>query len=143
MAGKEQENGDVLAAIAKLTESVNAINAKVTALESSDATVAGLKRAITQLTEKVDAVQATTAPAVEERERERTSLVQELAGNHRVPFTLAELEAKPLDELRKIRAMASSENFAGRGGPHGADPERRFAAPVAYFAKEDAKDAKK
>lgn len=140
MAGNE-ENKDVMAAITALGEQISAINAKVTALEASDATVAGLKRTITALSEQVTKVQQTAAPAVEERERKRVSLVQELAGNHRVPFTLAELEGKPLDELEKIKAMASTENFAGRGGPQGSELPKRFVEPVAYWLV-DQKDKK-
>ena len=133
MAGEEKDTKDVLAAIAKLSENIEAISTKVAALEAGDATVAGLKRAISALTEKVEQVQATAAPAVQERERKRSALVKELAGNHRVPFTLAELEAKPLDELEKIQAMASTENFGGRGGPKGPEQEVRYMEPVPYW----------
>lgn len=133
MSDQDKGQKDVLAAIQQLSEAVSALNTKVTALETSDVTVAGLKRAVAQLAEKVDAAVASAAPAVEERERERTSLVQELAGHYRVPFTAAQLEAKPLDELRMIKQMATSENFSGRGGPQGKEHQPVYAEPVKYW----------
>jgi hypothetical protein len=96
-----------------LTKKVNALNERVNELEAGDATVAGLKRAIMMLTDKVGNVERLTAPAVEERERERTALVHELCGNPRVTFTASELESKPLEELRKIANMVSPENYSG------------------------------
>lgn len=138
----EQEKkaiNDLTAAVKALGEQVAATNNKVTALETSDVSIAGLKRHISALTEKVDNVIALTAPAVEERERERVNLVQKLSGNHRVPFTLAELEAKPLDELRKIEQLANTTG-AGRPGPQGgasAAEDKRYMEPVPYHVKQD------
>lgn len=133
MAGENQE---VLAAINKVAERVEALATKVTALEASDESIAGLKRSISALTEKVGNMERLTAPAVAEREKERAYLVTELAGNHRVPFTVVELESKPLSELRKIAEMAQIENYAGKGGPQAGNTgeERRFAEPVPFTA---------
>jgi len=136
MAGSEtQGQAEILSAIAELTRTVSSLNEKVQQLEAGDATVAGLKRAITALTDKVGNVERLTAPAVEERERERTALVHELAGNPRVTFTAAELESKPVDELRKIANMVATENYAGKGGPQGTQPETRYMKPVSYYNK--------
>lgn len=67
--------------------------------------------------ERITALSEATEPAVAERERERQALVAELAGNERVPFDKAELDAKNFEELRKLRSMARGENYAGLGGP--------------------------
>jgi hypothetical protein len=131
---------DLAAAVKALGEQITAVNTKVTAMEVNGVTIAGLKQHITTLTEKVDGVIALTAPAVEERERERVNLVQKLSGNHKVPFSLAELEAKPLDELRKIEQLATTNDFSGRGGPQGggSSSETRYAPPRPYYEKDEA-----
>jgi hypothetical protein len=144
------ENKEVLDAIAKLAGQVTelsgqitATNAKVTALESSDVTVAGLKKTVGALAAQVEKMGAVAQQAIEERERERQSLIASLAGNYRCAFNEAELEGKPIEELRKIADMVKAENFAGRGGPQGGGSgEKAFVAPKPYW-ETDAQDKSK
>ena len=108
------------------------------------ADVVALQALVKQQGEQIVALQQVVAPAVEERERERQALVKQLTANTAVPFSAAELEAKPVDELRKLATMAGGESYIGRGGPRAAavnagEPE--FMEPVAYFA-ENAKGTK-
>ena len=106
-------------------------------VEQATATVDQSKE-IAQLKEELATLRKVTEPIVAEKERERQKLVDELAANERVPFDKAELEAKPVEELRKLRAMSRGENYAARGGPRVADnaaeKEPRFADPVPYWA---------
>ena len=138
MAGEAKATIEGLSAqLTELAEVVKAVNAKVTALETSDATVIGLKKGIAALAEQVEKVSRQAAPAVEERERERTNLVAKLAGHFRVPFSEVELESKPLEELRKIEAMAEGQNYKGKGGPQGVEnTEQQFAATQPYWMVE-------
>lgn len=115
--------------VAALTDAVNGLNTKVTELEASDVSIAGLKRSINALAAHVGIVERMTRPAVEERERERVHLVNTLAGDYRVAFTSAELEGKPLAELRKIAATA--------------DPDFFCAPPVGALRFVDAKPVKR
>lgn len=107
-----------------------------------------LKETRTQLKEAVDAIavmQKITAPVVAERETERQALVEALGTNEAVPFDKAELEAKPLDELRKLHAMSRGASYAGSGGPQIGNTkvanagEQQFVEPVSYFKSKDAK----
>lgn len=74
-----------------------------------------LTEVVENLLTKVEALEKTTAPAVEEQNRERTELVAELAANERVPFDEGDLEAKSCEELRKLRAMSRGVSYAARG----------------------------
>ena len=111
----------------------NAANAELVALRE---TVAAQESAIEEL-------KAITAPAVAEAEKERKVLVDELSANEQVPFDAAALEAKPVDELRKLAAMSRGVSYAGRGGPRVAETAAagdQFMAPVAYFEKKEKKE---
>ena len=71
-------------------------------------------------------------------EKERQSLVEQLAVNDKVPFDKAELEAKPVEELKKLQAMSRGENYTGRGGPKVATHEStqaQYAETVPYWEK--------
>jgi len=107
----------------------------------------------TQLKATQDALQVTqdavatlteiTKPAIEERERERQALVEELAGNAAVPYDRADLEAKPLVELQKFQAMIRGEDYTGRGGPrvfNASNSDPQYAPPVAYHVKAQKKE---
>jgi len=120
--------------------------------DEKDATIAALQEKVEALAgtinaqaEKIASLESATAPAVAERDRERQSLVAELAANEKVPFDQAELESKPVEELRKLRAMSRGESYAGRGGPQIATQQahgRQYAQPVPYFAKDEKKEEK-
>jgi transcriptional regulator with XRE-family HTH domain len=110
--------------------------------DGKDEVIAALQETIRQQGEQIAeqgetiaALQETVKPAVEERERKRQSLVEVLAANESVPFDKAELEAKPVEELEKLQAMARGEHYAGRGGPQIATQagEPQFAEPVKYW----------
>lgn len=144
---KETQNHEALVAqVTALATQVGTLSTQIADLASqgSPAEIAGLKRTMAQLVEKFDAMQSVTEAAVNERERERQALVQELAGNHRVAFSAAELETMPIETLRKLQQTAAGENFAGRGGPQGGKSagEQRFMAPTPYHQKDDAKGGK-
>lgn len=139
----DNEKDGLAAQIAGLVAQVSALTTEVTAMKEAAArdpnpAIAGLKAQIGELVGAVENIRGVTASAVQERERERQALVKELAGHFRVPFTAAELEAKPMEELRKLRTMALGENYAGRGGPQGAPNtgEQRFMEPVPYWEKD-------
>lgn len=135
---KDVEN-KLLEAVNALTAKVDGLTAKVDAIETREDSpaIAGLKRSVSELASQFKTMAGVTEQAVTERERERQSLVTELAGNFRVPFTEAELEGKPIDELRKLKEMAASEDYAGRGGPHGrVNNEQRFMEPVPYHKRD-------
>jgi len=149
MSDKEKETGlgELTAAVANLTKLVEAQNAKIESLEkqSAPAEIAGLKRTVGQLAESFEQMKGVTKAAIEERERERQHLVRELAGNHRCSFGAEELEAMPIDQLRKLGAMAQVANYTGRGGPQGAlntEEGKRFAEPKAYWETEGKKEGK-
>ncbi len=92
------------------------------------------------LMDKVENLEKVTAPAVDAQERERQVLVTELTANATVPFNQAELEGKPVEELRKLRAMSRGEDYALQGGPqasNAASADDGFAEPVAYFTKKE------
>jgi transcriptional regulator with XRE-family HTH domain len=90
---------------------------------------------IAALQAEIAQLKTLTAPVVAEKERERQALVDELAANSSVPYDKAELEAKPVEELRKLQAMSRGESYVGRGGPHVATnvDTPQFAEPVPYF----------
>ena len=143
---------EVLEALSKLSGQVEATNAKVDAvatkvkeLESSDVTVMGLKKAVGQLAAQVEKQAGVAQQAIQERERERQSLIQSLAGNYRCAFNEAELEGKPIEDLRKLAEMVAAENFAGRGGPQGggAGGEKQFVATKPYWETDGADKGKK
>lgn len=147
MAGNEKEGMEALVAqVTALATQVGTLSTQLTELarQGTPAEIAGLKRTVGALAEKFDAMQSVTTAAVEERERERQALVQELAGNHRVAFSAAELETMPIETLRKLQATAAGENHAGRGGPQGGKPgsEQRFMAPTPYHVKDESKGGK-
>lgn len=104
----------VTAALAPVTASLEAVNAQVKALQ--------------------DAANA-------EKEAERKALIEALSTNERTPFTAAELEAQPVDALRKMAMLAKLDvtSFAGRGAPRSvavnAGDEPAFIEPKPYFAK--------
>jgi hypothetical protein len=119
-----------------VTDSIAGIPAKVT--EAVNAVKQEFETKLAEMTAKVDAM-ATVVNA--DRDAERQALVTQLAVNGRTPFTAAELEAKPLDELRKLAVMAKVDvtSYAGRGGPRpvaNTQDEPQYAEPVAYHAKQ-------
>lgn len=106
------------------------------AQEAVNAAVEKFDAALKAMGEKVDAVNSIVTKG---RDEERQALVEALSSNSRTPFTQAELEAKPLDELKKIAQIAQVDttNYAGRGGPRAAanaEAEAAFLEPVPYFA---------
>jgi hypothetical protein len=114
---------------------------KQAAEQDPNPSIAGLKKTMGELASTVQSMATVTKTAVEERDRERRALVESLAGNYRVPFTEADLEAKPIEELRKIAQMAGAEDYSGRGGPRSASNSSqgaRFVEPVPYFQKPEA-----
>jgi len=132
---------DVAAQLAALTETVSKLAETVGQLQDGakadpNPAIAGLKKTIAQMAERLEGMEGVTSAAVKERERERQHLVQELAGNFRVPFSEVELEGKPIEELRKLAEMSRTD-YAGRGGPSGGSPsaESRFMEPVPYTKK--------
>jgi hypothetical protein len=146
----EQDNNKLAEQVGSLVLAVQALTTKVTAIETAakadpNPAIAGLKGQIATLTDEFSRMREVTEQAVAERERERQDLVKQLAGHFRVPFTAAELEAKPISELRKLAQMAASANFSGRGGPQGGpDAEQRFVEPVSpWQGKQDGKEGGK
>jgi len=137
----DKEHLDLAAQVASLVTAVDGLAARFTKIETAaqqdpNPAIAGLKTTVANLVNEFAAMRGVTAAAVEERERERQDLIRQLAGHFRVPFTAADLEAKPLDELRKLHTMAQGNNFEGRGGPQGggadASTEDRFAEPTPW-----------
>jgi len=105
---------------------------------TQNAEVVALQERVKAQDEKIARLEAAAAPAIAEQERERQTLITELAANAAVPFSEDELKPKTVDELRKLAQMAKGGSFAGRGGPRvpaGNVAEPEFAAPVAYFDK--------
>lgn len=134
--------GAINAAIGPVTEKLGKLEASVqeAAKTAANAAVAELKATVDGLKATVDALGATVNA---ERDAERQALVAHLSANNVTPFTAADLESKPLDELRKLAVLAKVEtrviNFAGRGGPRSAtaaaeNEEAAFAEPVPYWA---------
>lgn len=137
------ENKDLAAQVASLVTAVQGLADRFTKIETAaqqdpNPAIAGLKQQVTKLVDELAQMREVTTAAVNERERERQDLIRKLAGHYRVPFTAADLESKPLDELRKLAQMAESTNFAGRGGPQGKNggEENRFAEPISPWTKE-------
>lgn len=97
--------------------------------------IRGMRAENQELRDELRDVREATEPAIQERERERATLVQELAANGLCPFEEDELQARNLEELRKLRSMARGENYALQGGPKvtGASKEEQFAEPVPYY----------
>lgn len=127
-------NTSLAATLTPLTAQITAAN---TAAADASAKAVANETALTEIKTQLGALSATVNA---EREAERTGLVSELSANSRTPFTAAELEAKPLDELRKLATMAEIPvaSFSGRGGPRtaaNAEREPAFAEPKPYFAK--------
>lgn len=119
-----------------LTEQVASV-----ANAASEAAKTAAEAVVAPLTEKVEALAGVVNA---ERDAERRDLVAKLSTNNRTPFTEAELEAKPLEELRKIAQIAAvpvAANYMGRGAPRvvatNTDGEDvvQFAEPVPYFAQ--------
>lgn len=141
MSDKEK---DLATQVASLVAAVENLAARFTAIETAakvdpNPAIAGLKQTVTKLADEFAQMREVTTAAVSERERERQELIRKLAGHHRVPFTAADLESKPLDELRKLAVMAEGTNFAGRGGPQGGNgtgTEERFAEPTSPWNKD-------
>lgn len=130
--------GDLATAVQSLATDVKGLKDEA-GKEPGGAALAGLKKTIGELAAKVDSMKGVTESAVQERERERQNLITSLAGNYRCAYDQAELEGKPLDELRKIAEMVNAD-YSGRGGPRGSavgNSEQRFAEPVPYFQKKD------
>jgi hypothetical protein len=143
-AEMSEQNTELAAQVASLVAAVQSLGERFTAIETaakSDANpaIAGLKKQLGVLTDEFSRMREVTEQAVAERERERQEYIRQLAGHVRVPFTEAELEAKPLEELRKIHQLAQGANFAGRGGPQGerhAAEQTRYAEPVSPWSKD-------
>lgn len=147
--GKEStmsdQNKDLAAQVASLVTAVQGLTEKVTAMETAakadpNPAIAGLKQQLAKLTDEFQASRSVTEAAVNERERERRALIRKLAGHVRVPFNEAELEAEPLDRLRKLNDMAEGTNFAARGGPQGSTgsaDETRYAEPESPWSKDE------
>lgn len=98
--------------------------------------VGELQEALAVQKKAVAALEVAAAPAIAEREQERQTLVKALAANERVPFSEAELESRPLEELRKLEDMSRGVSYAARGGPqplatHAQGDE--YAPPVPYW----------
>lgn len=90
----------------------------------------------------IESLQAAAAPAVAEQERQRTALIDELAGNTRVTaaYSREELAAMSAEQLNKVRALARGESYVGQGGPRveaqqSTTDAPQFAEPVPYWAK--------
>lgn len=144
--GLEQSVKALVETVGNLAGTVKALSDDVKAIKDAansdpNPAIAGLKATIGQLAASVESMQTVTKTAVQERERERRGLVAALVGNYRVPFNEAELEAKSLDELRKIQQMAQPTDNSGRGAPRGAlsREDQAFAEPVPYFKKSEGK----
>lgn len=124
--GSGQDLAETLAATNKLLQSVQ------TRLDEQQETIKRLEEV--------------TAPAVQERDAERSALVESLSANEQVPFDEAELKGKSLDELRKLSAMSRGESptsYAGRGVPRVSEPAGnvQFAEPKPYWETEAAQEA--
>ena len=93
--------------VARLTAQVEDLTRRTTELleHSGPAAVLALKRSVGELAARFDGMEGTTRQAVDELERERQALVSALANDERVPFSAAELETKPIAELRKLREV--------------------------------------
>lgn len=136
-AAADQEAAENKAAKDKAAEDEAARKKLADESEAATAVIATLREKIEAQGKEIAEMRTDLKPAVDERERERQTLVDELAANDQVPFDKAELEAKPLEELRKFRAMSRRESYAGRGGPTVAtheEAEAQYAEPVPYFA---------
>lgn len=131
----------ITAAIKPVADAVANIDAKI-----SDKATEVVNAALKPINDAVTAVQASVNAALKlvnaERDAERQALVTELTTNERTEFTAAELETKPLEELRKIARLANVDvsSFAGRGGPRSADnsngdDEPEFMPVAPYTAK--------
>lgn len=131
--------GEVAKAVATLTQDVTQL--KEAAKTDPNPAIAGLKQSIADLAAQFRTMKGVTESAVAERERERQELVRKLVGHYRIPFGLEDLEAKPIEELRKLQQMVETENWAGRGGPSGGagGNESVFMEPVPYFKKQEKK----
>lgn len=82
-------------------------------------------------------IQATLNRAMARDRQAKKDLVERLTKNQSV-FTLAELEAKPLDELEKLGALTAPKDFSLKGGqtaPIMNVEEEPMEVPVFNFAK--------
>lgn len=149
----KQEIGEMLAGLlAPITTRLAAVETSATTAANAavGAAVTKIDAALAGLTAKIDEASATAKAAAvaanADREAERKDLVTELSANVATKdlFTPADLEAKPLEELRKIAQLAKVEivSFTGRGAPRSVatnSEELAFAPVVPYFVtKKDA-----
>ncbi|MFP3947161.1 MAG: hypothetical protein ACLFWG_00390, partial [Longimicrobiales bacterium] len=80
------------------------------------------------------------APAIEEGQRERKSMISHLAQNERCPFEEEDLEGKPTEELRKLYSMSRGVSYAPKGGPKvqaHQEAEDAFMDPTPYYATQE------
>lgn len=110
--------------------------------EAVEAILAEIREENKQLRTEVQNLQKAVEPAVQEQERERSTLIQALASNDEVPFDEGELKAKGIDELRKLARMARGHNYALRGGPKSYDDaangeDEAFIEPTPYYATQE------
>lgn len=101
--------------------------------------IGDLTTAVQKQGEAIADLKKVSAPAIAEAERERQALVKALAGNQNVPYEEADLEAKPVEDLRKLAQMAGMQGaFIGRGAPrvagNGSEEEPEFMPVTPYFA---------
>lgn len=111
---------------------------KVETVDQSEV-ISNLQKRLDAQDEEIAALRKITEPVVQEKEQERQTLIEELVGCQEV-FGKAELEAKPIEELRKLRTMTRTANYSGRGGPRVVEnegEEPRFVEPVPYWQKKE------
>lgn len=82
----------------------------------------GLVSTMEQMGQRLDALEADTAPAREQAQQEHARLIQEVAANS--DFEAEELEGKSMVELQKLHRVACSKprSFLGLGGPRASNP---------------------
>jgi hypothetical protein len=123
-AGDAEANKALLAQLSSMAELLKATNAR---LDEQAKTIAELEEGV--------------APAVADRERERTELIEALSGNARVAasgLTQEEMEGMSIEGLRKVAALARGTSYVGQGGPVGTvhkEDEPVFARPIPYWEK--------
>lgn len=116
-----------------------ATNAATKAVEGVKSTLeAAMNELKTQVTGLATAVNA-------ERDKERQALITALSANAKTKgvYSAADLEAMPVEQLRKVAQLAQVEvtTYAGRGGPQAtnaaAEEEVAFAEPKPYWVKNE------
>lgn len=82
----------------------------------------GLTEAVQQNAERLERLEQDTAPAREQTEQERNSLISEIAANSE--YEEDELKDRSIGELRRLHGMATrgAVSFVGLGGPRKSDP---------------------